>query len=218
MGKFLRDSSGNLVAIQGGLVLERTLDRKPRDCQSCGFSKWAKKDKVFIIQGGSGTSTPEGKNNDGGSANATGAFLAGGSMEWVCPDCALKRGLPVEFYHKNFFSPGNADARRYQEQKLRAEQQKQQQTTNGAGISSLPQGIEKILDMTSSLCHFWISAEPKARKSWKDHNSDITCQNRKLVRKHEEHPATFTFIQRHERKGKPWWSGSIEHTHTNRLS
>ena len=154
MGKFLRDSRGNLVAIEGGLVLERTLDRKPRDCQSCGFSKWAKKDKVFIIQSGSGLSKPKENDNDGENPNAIGTFVGGGSMEWVCPDCALKRGLPVEFYHKNFFSPGNAQARQYLDQKLRAEQQKQQQTINAAGRSSLPQGIEKILDMTSSLCHF----------------------------------------------------------------
>ena len=167
MGKFLRDSKGNLVAIEGGLVLERTLDRKPRDCQACGFSKWAKKDKVFIIQGGSGLSMPNGNKNDGGGSNAMGTYLAGGSMEWVCPDCALKRGLPVEFYHKNFFSPGNAQARQHQEEKLRAEQQKQQQTMNRAGRSSLPQGIEKILDMTSSLCHFWIPTAPKARE-WRN--------------------------------------------------
>eukprot|EP00533_Pseudo-nitzschia_delicatissima_P013689 CAMPEP_0197278742 /NCGR_PEP_ID=MMETSP1432-20130617/19157_1 /TAXON_ID=44447 /ORGANISM="Pseudo-nitzschia delicatissima, Strain UNC1205" /LENGTH=73 /DNA_ID=CAMNT_0042745173 /DNA_START=205 /DNA_END=423 /DNA_ORIENTATION=- len=73
MGKFLRDSEGNLVAIEGGLVLERTLDRKPTDCQSCGFSKWAKGDKVFIIQGGTGKN----KNND-----AAGGIVGGGGMEW----------------------------------------------------------------------------------------------------------------------------------------
>eukprot|EP00534_Pseudo-nitzschia_fraudulenta_P002708 CAMPEP_0201127060 /NCGR_PEP_ID=MMETSP0850-20130426/28680_1 /ASSEMBLY_ACC=CAM_ASM_000622 /TAXON_ID=183588 /ORGANISM="Pseudo-nitzschia fraudulenta, Strain WWA7" /LENGTH=144 /DNA_ID=CAMNT_0047395755 /DNA_START=45 /DNA_END=479 /DNA_ORIENTATION=+ len=144
MGKFLRDPSGNLVAIDGGLVLERTLDRKPRDCQSCGFSKWAKKDKVFIIQGGSGMCTP----NDGSSGNL-GGFAGGGSMEWICPDCAIKRGLPVEFYHKNFYSPGNPEARQYSEQRKRAQQQRQ-----GAAGRTLPEGIEKLLDMTSSLCHF----------------------------------------------------------------
>jgi len=134
MGKFLRDASGNMVAIEGGLVLERTLDRKPRDCQSCGFSKWAKKDKVFIIQGGSGNGKP-------------GGYVGGGGMEWICPDCALKRGLPIEFYHKNFFSAGNNQARMREE-----EQRNQKQQAKGA--RGLPTGIEKILDMTSSLCHF----------------------------------------------------------------
>jgi len=117
MGKFLKDSDGNLVSIDGGLVLERTLDRKPRDCEMCGFSKWAKKDKVFIIQ------------------------VNGGGMEWICPDCAIKRGLPIEFYHKNFFSPGNAEARQLQN---RIHQ------VDGSSGGSGP--IEKLLDLTSSLC------------------------------------------------------------------
>jgi len=142
MGKFLRDSEGNLVAIEGGLVLERTLDRKPRDCESCGFSKWAKGDKVFIIQGGTGKNT---NNND-----AMGAIVGGGGMEWICPDCAITRGLPIEFYHKNFFSQGNDMVRQLLGDN-RHIQPKQQQVANGGG---LPQGIEKLLDMTSSLCHF----------------------------------------------------------------
>jgi hypothetical protein len=141
MGKFLRDSKGNLVDIEGGLVLERTLDRKPRDCESCGFSKWAKKDKVFIIQGGTGL--PK------GNANTVGGYVGGGSMEWICPDCAIKRGLPIEFYHKNFFSPGNAQAMQYLEQHKRTGQQTQQ-AVNTAGAGPL----EKLLDMTSGLCHF----------------------------------------------------------------
>jgi surface antigen len=153
MGKFLRDSRGDLVAIEGGLVLERTLDRKPRDCESCGFSKWAKKDKVFIIQGGSGMSASKRNKNIDGSSDALGGYVGGGSMEWICPDCAIKRGLPIEFYHKNFFSPGNAQARQYQEQQNRGQQQ-QQQAVNGGGVTGLPQGIEKILDITSSLCRF----------------------------------------------------------------
>lgn len=137
MGKFLRDASGNLVAIEGGLVLERILDRKPRDCQSCGFSKWAKGDKVFIIQGGSG--------------NGKGGYVGGGGMEWICPDCALKRGLPIEFYHKNFFSPGNIQVRMREEEQRKQKLLHQQQVKGGRG---LPTGIEKILDMTSSLCRF----------------------------------------------------------------
>ena len=148
MGKFLRDKEGNLVAIEGGLVLERNLDRKPRACESCGFSKWAKGDKVFIIQGGSGKG--QGFNND------FGGFVGGGSMEWICPDCAITRGLPVEFYHKNFFSKANAQTRHLKPKTSttanRGKQQpQQQQVAKGGG---LPQGIEKILDMTSSLCHY----------------------------------------------------------------
>mmetsp|Transcript_9151 Transcript_9151/g.22262 ORF Transcript_9151/g.22262 Transcript_9151/m.22262 type:complete len:151 (-) Transcript_9151:126-578(-) len=150
MGKFLRDSMGNLVAIEGGLVLERTLDRKPRDCESCGFSKWVKKDKVFIIQGGTGMS-PHGHNSNGGGAgygqNQNQHHLSGGSMEWICPDCAVKRGLPVEFYHKNFYSPGNSQARDTQYKREREARQE-------GGGRNIPVGIERLLDLTSSLCRF----------------------------------------------------------------
>mmetsp|Transcript_20126 Transcript_20126/g.43797 ORF Transcript_20126/g.43797 Transcript_20126/m.43797 type:complete len:161 (+) Transcript_20126:297-779(+) len=159
MGKFLRDKGGNLVAIEGGLVLERTLDRKPRDCESCGFSKWAKKDKVFIIQGGTGmgkmsTSTNNNTNNGNDpirekSGTALGGYAGGGSMEWICPDCAIQRGLPIEFYHKNFYSPGNARARDFQQQQL--QQQRREARQEGRG-RNLPGGIERLLDLTSSLC------------------------------------------------------------------
>lgn len=153
MGKFLRDSQGNLVAIEGGLVLERTLDRKPRDCESCGFSKWAKGDKCFIIQGGSGMNRNSNNNNTDGPG---GGFVGGGSMEWICPDCAIVRGLPIEFYHKNFFSPGNDMVRRLLEQQpgtittaTANNARHHQQVTNGGGST-----IEKLLDLTSSLCHY----------------------------------------------------------------
>jgi hypothetical protein len=171
MGKFLKDSKGNLVAIEGGLVLERTLDRKPRDCESCGFSKWVKKDKVFIIQGGSGTSTPSATTTSAATATTSatpdnllntsnasssnevlGGYAGGGSMEWICPECAIKRGLPIECYHKNFYAPGNAEARH-----KKAQQQQQEAANNNnnndknGGTSS---GLNKLLDMTSSLCRF----------------------------------------------------------------
>ena len=175
MGKFLRDARGNLVAIEGGLVLERTLDRKPRDCESCGYSKWVKKDKVFIIQGGSGAapSSPDNINNNNtspssssASASATnplnpmeengvlGGYVGGGSMEWICPDCALNRGLPIEFYHKNFYAPGNAEARHQKKQQKQKQNQAGNKNKWGAGGRTLPEGIEKLLDLTSSLCHF----------------------------------------------------------------
>jgi len=221
MGKFLRDSRGNLVAIDGGLVLERILDRKPRDCESCGFSKWVKKDKVFIIQGGSGittttttttttrpnaaattttTTTPTAtdapaagsshttdtnnnllhtsgcsntsgpsvpSSNDDSYSNGSasnvhtdqrahmnengvlGGYVGGGSMEWICPDCAIKRGLPVEFYHKNFYAPTNDDIRRQKSDAVRNSQH-QQNNANTRNRGAL----DKILDITGSLCSF----------------------------------------------------------------
>ena len=158
MGKFLKDSEGNLVAIDGGLVLERTLDRKPRDCESCGYNRWVRKDKVFIIQGGSGNSPTKGGMNASSASNNNhnteiiqensipGGYLGGGSMEWICPDCALKRGLPVEFYHKNFYAPWNPQARNATLQNGQA--------TGRTTRRNLPEPLERLLDMTTSLCHF----------------------------------------------------------------
>ena len=182
MGKFLKDSNGNLVAIEGGLVLERILDRKPRDCESCGFSKWVKKDKVFIIQGGSGTNkststtattttTANDNNNDTSNNNNTsmsssstnevlGGYAGGGSMEWICPECALNRGLTIEFYHKNFHAPGNAEARHKKSQsqatakKAKNNSGGNNNNNNSNNGSSSSSGLNKLLDMTSSLCRF----------------------------------------------------------------
>jgi hypothetical protein len=80
MGKFLKDKDGNLVAVGGAPVLERTLERKTRECEACGYKKWCKGDKLFIVQSPTGL------------------------MQWLCPDCAVLRGLPQEHHHKNFHS------------------------------------------------------------------------------------------------------------------
>lgn len=76
MGKFVLDKEGRMVAIGGSPVLEKTLERKPRDCQGCGFTRWAKGDKLFILSGN----------------------------EWLCPDCAVAQGLPTEHYHRNHYA------------------------------------------------------------------------------------------------------------------
>eukprot|EP00529_Nitzschia_sp_RCC80_P037035 CAMPEP_0113474130 /NCGR_PEP_ID=MMETSP0014_2-20120614/18417_1 /TAXON_ID=2857 /ORGANISM="Nitzschia sp." /LENGTH=154 /DNA_ID=CAMNT_0000366951 /DNA_START=282 /DNA_END=746 /DNA_ORIENTATION=+ /assembly_acc=CAM_ASM_000159 len=105
MGKFLRDPrTGDPVAIDGGLVLEKTLDRKPRDCEQCGYNKWVKNDKIFMVQKSKGGEEGIDANND--NDNSGGAGGGGGMqvMQWICPDCALKRGLHPQFYHKNFYS------------------------------------------------------------------------------------------------------------------
>lgn len=57
-------------------MLEKILDRKPRDCQRCGFAKWIKGDKLFIVAGN----------------------------EWLCPDCAVTGGLPAEYYYRNHYA------------------------------------------------------------------------------------------------------------------
>jgi hypothetical protein len=80
MGKFLKDKDGQMVSIDGALVLERTLDKKERNCDCCGFEKWVLGDKCFIVH-----------NTEGG-------------MQWLCPDCALTRGLPIEHYKKNCYA------------------------------------------------------------------------------------------------------------------
>lgn len=68
------------MSLAGAPVLEKVLDRKPRNCEQCGYDKWIKGDKLFIISDGSG------------------------GMAWLCPNCALERGLPKEYYQKNHFA------------------------------------------------------------------------------------------------------------------
>jgi hypothetical protein len=97
MGKFVRDAKGEIVAVGGAPILAKTLDRKPRDCEGCGYAKWVKGDRLFIVQ------------------NAIGA------MEWLCPDCATERGLPEEHYQRNHYAPFNpriASARQQREEEL----------------------------------------------------------------------------------------------------
>ena len=79
MGKVLKDKNGNIVTVGGAPVMEKTLTRRPRDCEDCGFDKWVKGDKVFIIQG------------------------ASGGMQWLCSDCALRKGLPRAYYQRNYY-------------------------------------------------------------------------------------------------------------------
>jgi hypothetical protein len=86
MGKFLKDKDGQMVSIDGAPVLERTLDRKEKNCDGCGFEKWVLGDKCFIVH-----------NTEGG-------------MQWLCPDCALARGLPKEHYKKNVYATSLFDA------------------------------------------------------------------------------------------------------------
>jgi hypothetical protein len=151
--------------------LEKVLERKPRDCESCGFSRWVRKDKIFIIQqqhhhhqqqqsrpqqmrnqttvmsfppgGGGVSSPPEGGGGGGGG-------FGGGGMEWICPDCALQRGLPPEHYHKNFYSEGNERAMRLQAEWQRRHQQAANASSNGRedGCVSMWGG----LDLTTFLC------------------------------------------------------------------
>jgi hypothetical protein len=80
MGKFLKDKDGQMVAIDGAPVLERSLDKKEKACEGCGFEKWVLGDKCFIVH-----------KTDGG-------------MQRLCPNCALAQGLPKEHYKKNYYA------------------------------------------------------------------------------------------------------------------
>lgn len=139
MGKFLRDPrTGDPVAIDGGLVLEKTLDRKPRDCEQCGFNKWVKNDKIFMLQKSlynnnhhHNDDSGSGSGNDSGGSGS-GAIVADGAgmqvMEWICPDCALQRGLHPQFYHKNFFSEGSPEAIKHAQEAAAAADAAEHQT------------------------------------------------------------------------------------------
>jgi hypothetical protein len=143
MGKFLRDKDGNLVNINGGLVLEKNLDRKPRDCEQCGFQKWVKRDKIFIIQRNTFGAIP-------GMMQHPHAAAGGGGMEWICPDCALWRGLPPECYHKNFYATPTPEALRilqnYQLQRSSAAAQQQSTATKSCDAGW------NLLDITGFMC------------------------------------------------------------------
>lgn len=83
-------------------------------------------------------------------------------MEWICPDCALRRGLPLEHYHKNFYSDGKERALQQQHQ---AEHRGRRATTaadsgnrNGGGggredgCFSMWGGM---MDLSPFTCHFY---------------------------------------------------------------
>jgi hypothetical protein len=113
MGKFLRNKdTGNIVAVGGAPVLEKTLDRKPRDCEACGFNKWIKGDKLFIVQNPSGQ-----------------------GMDWLCPGCALERGLPKQHYYKNRYATAN----------MVVEEQ---------AIATSKNAITSVMDLAACMCHF----------------------------------------------------------------
>ena len=78
---FLKDQDGNIVTVGGAPVLEKVLDKKPRDCELCGYDQWVLGDSCYIMQ-----NTKE------------------GGMMWFCADCALRRGLPKEHYKRNYYS------------------------------------------------------------------------------------------------------------------
>ena len=86
MGKFLKDKDGQMVSIDGAPVLERTLERKEKDCDGCGFEKWVLGDTCFIVH------------------------KTEGGMQRLCPDCALAKGLPKKHYKKNVYATSLFDA------------------------------------------------------------------------------------------------------------
>jgi hypothetical protein len=54
--------------------------KKPRECQGCSFQKWCIGDTCFIVS----TKIP-------------------GELNWLCPECAIKRGLPDVHHRTNRF-------------------------------------------------------------------------------------------------------------------
>ena len=147
MGKFLRDKDGNFVAIDGAMVLEKTLDRKPRDCEQCGFNKWVKKDKIFIIQRNGGLTVPSVDSSKRHRLSAPPPVLgtANGGMEWICPDCALARGLPAEHYHKNFYATPSPQTMQIHQRAAQSHNKKPAPGCEAAGWNTL-------LDMTGFMC------------------------------------------------------------------
>jgi hypothetical protein len=80
------DETGELAALDGELILKKTIKSTLRapPCRSCGFRNWVAGDTCFITQ----KNTREQQNGPI-------------EMEWLCPGCALKRGLPRQHYRHN---------------------------------------------------------------------------------------------------------------------
>jgi hypothetical protein len=83
LGNFLKDERGELVTMEGAPILQKQMmkgAKKPRACQGCSFRKWCIGDTCFIVS----TKIP-------------------GELNWLCPNCAVKRGLPEVHHRKNRF-------------------------------------------------------------------------------------------------------------------
>ena len=83
LGNFLKDESGELVTMEGAPIFVKVMAKgakKPRACQGCNFQKWCIGDTCFIVS----TKIP-------------------GELNWLCPNCAIKRGLPEAHHRKNRF-------------------------------------------------------------------------------------------------------------------
>ena len=141
MGKFLRDKQGGMVSLNGSHVLEKKLLKRPGSecqCQQCGFSNWCKGDVCFIVQhfgnndgadgGGSAPPPSPSEENSHRSTHSPTSVVAAaaGSLNYLCPDCALEQGLPPEFWKKNKRSPNKG---------------------NGGGVVSLP--VQYVADCTT---------------------------------------------------------------------
>ena len=104
VGSFLKDRNNKLVTIDGSPVIQKILKksgRKPRACQQCGFERWCVNDTCYVVSR-IGTVQQDGNDNDHNNGSSPPLdFDGGGSLEWLCPNCAVKRGLPKEFFTKN---------------------------------------------------------------------------------------------------------------------
>jgi hypothetical protein len=134
MGKFLRDKQGGMVSLNGSPVLEKKLLIRPGkecQCQKCGFANWCKGDICFMVQQQQsqeqqpqfGTTTSSGTDDYGTppplsaeersshrstpmAASPTSVVVVGaGSLNYLCPDCAVEQGLPNEFWKRNKRAP-----------------------------------------------------------------------------------------------------------------
>ena len=108
VGSFLKDRNNKLVTIDGSPVIEKILKksgRKPRACQQCGFERWCVNDTCYVVSRIGTVQQDANENNHNNGSSPPLDFDGGGSLEWLCPNCAVKRGLPKEFFTKNKYGP-----------------------------------------------------------------------------------------------------------------
>lgn len=110
VGSFLKDRHDKLVTIDGSPVIQKVLKksgRKPRECQQCGFERWCVNDTCFVVSRiGSVEQQQQQQQHDHikDSGGAPPFDFGGGSLEWLCPNCAVTRGLPKEYFRRNKYA------------------------------------------------------------------------------------------------------------------
>ena len=111
--KFVRDSQGQIVSMgdTGLPIMIKEITEynqlshryRHKRCDKCGFNKYTVGDVTFIVQN-----------------------VKIGRLQYLCPECAVAQGLPLQYYQQNQHSKGLPPE--YQEQLMQLQQQNNNQS------------------------------------------------------------------------------------------